>query len=101
MNNIIEFKEIKQMGMSAITHHSDPAYASNKSILESRGGFITVISETLFLVELLEITRLRSESFAQFTRVGAPDPDADNQSNVVYLSKVRVGNGLPAAEINN
>ena len=30
MNNITEFKEIKQMEYDAITHHDDPVYASNK-----------------------------------------------------------------------
>lgn len=30
MSNIKEFTEIKQMEYNAITHHNDPAYASNK-----------------------------------------------------------------------
>ena len=35
-----------------------------------------------------------------FTRVDAPDPDADEQPNVVDLSKGKQERWLPAAEVN-
>lgn len=35
-----------------------------------------------------------------FTRVEAPDPDADEQPNVVALSKGKQERWLPAAEVN-
>ena len=48
LSNITEFKEIKQMEYDAITHHNDPAYASNKKTLQSGGGQLASISEALF-----------------------------------------------------
>ncbi len=48
------------------------AYASNKKALQSRGGFITVISETHFS-RIIRITRLREvKVLLGFTRVDAP-----------------------------
>ena len=35
-----------------------------------------------------------------FTRVDAPDPDSDEQPNVVSLSKGKNERWLPAAEVN-
>ena len=35
-----------------------------------------------------------------FTRVDAPDPDADEQANIVYLNKGKSEKWLPAAEVN-
>lgn len=35
-----------------------------------------------------------------FTRVDAPDPDADEQTNIVYLNKGKTEKWLPAAEVH-
>lgn len=35
-----------------------------------------------------------------FTRVDAPDPDADKQTNIVYLNKGKTEKWLPAAEVH-
>lgn len=100
MNNIIEFKEIKQMEYDAITHHSDPAYASNKKHFKAEEDSLPSYLKPYFS-RIIRITRLREvKVLLGFTRVDAPDPDADNQSNVVYLSKGKSEKWLPAAEIN-
>jgi len=55
-----------------------------------------------YFQRIIRVTRLREvRVLLGFTRVEAPDPDADNQPNIVDLSK---GNAperwLPAAEVN-
>ena len=100
MSNIIEFKEIKQMEYDAIIHHSDPAYASNKKHFKAEEDSLPSYLKPYFS-RIIRITRLREvKVLLGFTRVDAPDPDADNQSNVVYLSKGKSEKWLPAAEIN-
>lgn len=100
MNNISEFKEIKQMEYEAITHHDDPVYASNKKHFKAEED---ELPEPLkpFFSRIIRITRLREvRVLLGFTRVEAPDPDADVQPNVVYLNKGTTEKWLPAAEVN-
>lgn len=100
LNNIREFKEIKQMEYDAITHHDDPAYASNKKHFKAEED---ILPSTLkpFFSRVIRITRLREvKVLLGFTRVDAPDPDADEQTNIVYLNKGKSVRWLPAAEIN-
>lgn len=100
MNNITEFTEIKQMEYDAITHHSDPAYASNKKHFKAEEDSIPGYLQTYFK-RIIRITRLREvKVLLGFTRVDAPDPDADNQPNIVYLNKGKSEKWLPAAEVN-
>lgn len=48
-----------------------------------------------------QITRLREvRVLLGFTRVDAPDPDADEQTNIVYLNKGKTEKWLPAAEVH-
>ena len=57
-----------------------------------------------YFSRLIRVTRLREvKVLLGFMRVDAPDPDADEQPNVVKLSKGKSGDGekwLPAAEVH-
>ncbi len=100
LKDIKEFAEIKQMEYDAITHHSDPAYASNKKHFKAEEETIPNYLKKYFQ-RVIRITRLREvKVLLGFTRVDAPDPDADVQANVVYLNKGKSEKWLPAAEIN-
>lgn len=100
LNNITEYKEIKQMEYDAITHHNDPAYASNKKHFKAEEDPLPDYLKPYFS-RLIRVTRLREvKVLLGFTRVDAPDPDADEQTNVVYLNKGRPEKWLPAAVVN-
>lgn len=102
MNNIKEFTEIKQMEYNAIIHHSDPAYQSNKKHFKAEEDALPSYLQKFFS-KIVRVTRLREvRVLLGFTRVDAPDPDADpdNQPNIVSLSKGRNERWLPAAEVN-
>ena len=100
LENIKEYTEIKQMEYDAITHHSDPAYASNKKHFKAEEETVPIYLKKYFQ-RIIRITRLREvKVLLGFTRVDAPDPDADVQANVVYLNKGKSEKWLPAAEIN-
>lgn len=100
MNNIREFTEIKRMEYEAITHHDDPAYQSNKKRFKAEedplhGSF------SLYFNRIIRITRLREvRVLLGFTRVDSPDPDADDQPNIVCLTKGKDERWLPAVEVN-
>ena len=99
-DNISEYTEIKQMEYDAITHHADPAYASNKKHFKAEEELVPSYLQHYFR-RIIRITRLREvKVLLGFTRVDAPDPDADDQPNIVYLNKVKTEKWLPAAEIN-
>lgn len=102
MNNIKEYTEIKQMEYDAIVHFNDPLYESNKKHFkaeeDSLPGYLTK-----YFSRIIRITRLREvRVLLGFTRVDAPDPDADadEQPNIVKLSKGKNERWLPAAEVN-
>ena len=100
MNNIKEFTEIKQMEYNAITHHNDPLYESNKKHFKAEEDSLPdYLSE--YFSRIVRITRLREvRVLLGFTRVDAPDPDADEQPNVVSLTKGKQERWLPASEVN-
>ena len=98
--NIKEFTEIKQMEYNAITHHADPVYASNKMHFKAEEDPLPEYLRPYFK-RVIRITRLREvRVLLGFTRVDAPDPDADEQTNIVYLNKGKTERWLPAAEIH-
>ena len=100
MSNIKEFTEIKQMEYNAITHHNDPAYESNKKHFKAEEDALPRYLQKYFS-RIIRVTRLREvRVLLGFTRVDAPDPDADEQPNVVTLSKGKQERWLPAAEVN-
>lgn len=100
LKNITEFTEIKKMEYDAITHHNDPAYASNKKHFKAEEDDLPSGIKHYF-ERIIRITRLREvRVLLGFTRVDAPDPDADVQANIVYLNKGRGEKWLPAAEVN-
>lgn len=95
---ISEFKEIKQMEYEAITHHKDPAYQSNKKHFKAEEDELPEYLKEYFS-RIIRVTRLREvKVLLGFTRVDAPDPDADEQTNVVYLNKGKDEKWYPAAE---
>lgn len=98
--NIKEFTEIKQMEYNAITHHDDPVYASNKKHFKAEEDPVPDYLKP-FIDRVIRITRLREvRVLLGFTRVDAPDPDADEQANIVYLNKGKHERWLPAAEVH-
>ena len=100
LDNITEFTEIKQMEYDAITHHADPAYASNKKHFKAEEDQLPGYLKKYFK-RIIRITRLREvRVLLGFTRVDAPDPDADVQANIVYLNKGKGEKWLPASEIH-
>lgn len=102
MKNIKEFKEIKRMEYEAITHHDDPTYQSNKKHFKAEEDPLPEYFRRYFK-RIIRITRLREvRVLLGFTRVDAPDPDADadEQPNVVYLTKGKDERWLPAVEVN-
>ena len=100
MSNIKEFTEIKQMEYDAITHHDDPVYASNKKHFKTEEEPLPSYLQQ-YISRLIRITRLREvRVLLGFTRVDAPDPDADEQPNIVRLGKGKGERWLPAAEVN-
>lgn len=102
LSNIKEFTEIKQMEYNAITHHADPDYQSNKKHFKAEEDLLPTYLQKYFS-KIVRVTRLREvRVLLGFTRVDAPDPDADpdNQPNIVKLSKGRDEKWLPAAEVN-
>lgn len=102
MDNIKEFKEIKQMEYEAITHHNDPVYASNKKHFTAEEDDLPSYLKPYFS-RVIRVTRLREvRVLVGFTRVEASDPDADadDQTNIVFLNKSRAERWLPAAEIH-
>jgi len=97
--NIREFKEIKQMEYDAITHHNDPLYASNRKYFKAEEEVLPTYLSRYFS-RVIRVTRLREiKVLLGFTRVDAPDPDADKQDNIVYLSRTSE-KWLPAVDIN-
>lgn len=102
MKSIKEFKEIKRMEYEAITHHDDPTYQSNKKHFKAEEDPLPEYFKRYFK-RIIRITRLREvRVLLGFTRVDASDPDADadEQPNVVYLTKGKDERWLPAVEVN-
>ncbi len=99
-DNVKEYKQIKQMEYEAITHHDDPLYASNKVHFKAEEDALPDYLKKYFN-SIIRVTRLREvRVLLGFTRVDAPDPDADEQANVVYLTKGKGEKWLPAAEVH-
>lgn len=100
MKNIKEYMEIKQMEYNAITHFDDPLYELNKKHFKAEEDALPGYLKKYFS-RIIRVTRLREvRVLLGFTRVDAPDLDADEQPNVVKLSKGKTERWLPAAEVN-
>ena len=97
---ISEYKEIKQMEYDAITHHTDPLYSSNKIHFKAEEDPVPSTIKQ-YLDRIIRVTRLREvRVLLGFTRVDAPDPDAEDQPNIVYLNKGKRDKWLPAADVH-
>lgn len=101
LDDIKEFTEIKRMEYDAITHHDDPVYRCNKKHFKAEEDPLPQYL-TPYFSRIIRITRLREvKVLLGFTRVDAPDPDADEQPNIVYVNKGSKGERwLPAVDIN-
>lgn len=100
LKNIKEFTEIKQMEYNAISHFDDPLYESNKKHFKAEESDLPDYLKKYFS-RIIRVTRLREvRVLLGFTRVDASDPDADEQPNIVKLSKGSQERWLPAAEVN-
>ena len=98
--NIKEFTEIKRIEYEAIRHHDDPTYQSNKEHFKAEEDALPAYFKRYFK-RIIRVTRLREvRALLGFTRVDAPDPDADVQPDVVYLEKEGDEQWLPAVEVN-
>lgn len=100
--NIREYTEIKQMEYEAITHHADPVFASNKKYFKAEEDSLPDYLK-LYFNRIIRITRLREvRVLLGFTRVDAPDPDADadKQPNIVHLKYGKGEKWYPASEIH-
>lgn len=99
--NIKEFTDIKTMEYNAITHFNDPVYETNKKHFKAEEERNIPSDLSNYISRIINITRLREVMvLLGFTRVDAPDPDADEQKNITYLSKGKEERWLPAVEIN-
>ena len=90
------------MEYDAITHHDDPLYASNKKHFKAEEDPLSYPLNKYFS-RVIRVTRLREvKVLLGFTRVDASDPDADaeDQPNIVMLTKGKAERWLPAAEIH-
>jgi len=101
--NIQEYTMIKDMEYKAFTHHNDSIYTKE----EYRKYFMAdedAVSPSLapYFSRIIRVNRLREIMvLLGFTRLDAPDPDADEQPNIVYLTKESGGERwLPGVEIN-
>lgn len=101
--NIQEYMMIKEMEYKAFTNHNSPIYSKE----EYRKYFMAEeepVSAALspYFSRIIQINRLREIMvLLGFTRLDAPDPDADEQKNIVYLTKESGGERwLPGVEIN-
>lgn len=75
-------------------------YQSNKKHFKAEEDALPRYLQKYFS-RIIRVTRLREvRVLLGFTRVDAPDPDADEQPNVVALSKGKQERWLPAAEVN-
>lgn len=98
--NIKKFTEIKRMEYEAIKHHNDSTYQSNKEHFKAEEDDLPTHFKRYFK-RIIRVTRLREvRALLGFTRVDAPDPDADEQPDVVYLTKEGDEQWLPAVEVN-
>ena len=99
--NIREFTDIKTMEYNAITHFNDPVYETNKKHFKAKEETDIPLDMKKYISRVINISRLREVMvLLGFTRVEAPDPDADEQKNITYLTKNKNERWLPGVEIN-
>lgn len=99
---IEDFTTIKRMEYEGIIHHADPQYASVQENFKAEDEVIPPYLKKYFS-KIVRITRLREvKALLGFTRVYAPDPDAEDQPNIVWLTKAKKHQKewLPAVEIH-
>ncbi len=100
--DVKEYTQIKQMEYDAITHHSDPAFASNPQHFKAEEDPLPKPLDSFFS-RVIRITRLREVKVQLgFTRVDASDPEAnaEEQPNIVSLHKNGDEKWLPAAQVH-
>ncbi len=99
---ITDYTEFKQMEYDAITHHNDPVYSSNKMNFKAEEEPVPFAWKR-YISRVIKISRLREVLVLEgFTRVSAPDPDAEagDQPHVLNLHSGEGEKWLPAVVKN-
>lgn len=97
--NIKDYIAIKESEYKAIINHNDPLNKKSPLIFktEEEDAIFPLLSP--YFSRIIKITRIREIMCLKgFTRLDAPDPDSEEQKNIV---KLNTSNGwLPAVQIN-
>ena len=97
-NGTRDYLSIKKSEYLAITNHNNPVNMRSSHIFKAEEDNVPSLLKSYFS-RVIRITRLRELMCLKgFTRLAAPDPEAEEQINVVNLNKSQ--NWLPAVEIN-
>ena len=99
---ITDYAEFKQMEYDAITNHDDPVYSSNKMNFKAEEEPVPSAWKK-YISRVIKISRLREVLVLEgFTRVSAPDPDAEagDQPHMVNLVSGDGEKWLPAVVKN-
>ena len=96
--NIKDYVAIKESEYKAIINHDDPLNKKTPLIFKAEEDTLPPILGQCFS-RVIKITRIREIMCLKgFTRLDAPDPDSEEQQNIV---KLNTSNGwLPAIQIN-
>jgi len=97
---IKEFTEIKEMEYSAITHFQDMQYSRDQKFFKADEEEIPSYLQKYFN-RLIRIQRLREVMvLLGFMRMDLPEPEVDEQKNIVPLTKSKSDPWLPGVTIN-
>lgn len=96
--NIKDYVAIKESEYKAIINHNDPLNKKSPFIFKAEEDTLSPILVPYFS-RVIKITRIREIMCLKgFTRLDAPDPESEEQQNIV---KLNTSNGwLPAVQIN-
>ncbi len=96
--NIKDYVAIKESEYKAIINHDDPLNKKSPLIFKAEEDLISPVLAPYFS-RIIRVTRIREIMCLKgFTRLDAPDPESEDQQNIV---KLNTSNGwLPAVQIN-
>lgn len=98
--NIKEFTELKEMEYAAITHHEDVEYQHDVKYFKAEEVSLSN-SIKKYISRIIKIHRLREvRVLTGFTRLEAPEPEVEEQNNIVKLKCDSREKWLPAIEVN-
>jgi hypothetical protein len=97
---IKEFVEIKEMEYAAFTHHADPTYKKDVKYFKAFEDPVPSYLQKYFS-RIIKIERLREVMVLQgFMRIDPPEPEVDNLSKMVPITKNKSDPWLPGVEIH-